>query len=103
MVMDFGELKARVVRVCAKLDHKVLLPNSSKYISIEKKDSAIHVNVNTKHYEFPAEDCVVLPIKATTAELLAEYIAKELIVPPGYEMEVCVGEDIGSRGCFKIS
>jgi 6-pyruvoyltetrahydropterin/6-carboxytetrahydropterin synthase len=101
MVMDFRDLKGHVVHVCSQLDHRILLPGKSDEVVIQKTEKAVKVQVNTKQYEFPAEDCAILPIKATTAELLAEFIASKLQIPDGYSLELCVSEDVGSRGCFR--
>ncbi len=103
MVMDFRDLKERVVQVCSQLDHRVLLPGKSDEISIHVTESAVKVEVKARHYEFPVEDCAILPIKATTAELLAEFIASKLQIPDGYSFELCVSENVGSRGCYSIT
>ena len=39
----------------------------------------IEVRYGSKRWIFPMEDCVILPIFNTTAELLAEYIANQLV------------------------
>ena len=100
MVLDFRDMKKQVVNVCARLDHKVLLPQDSETISIGDTDISYDVNVGGKRYVFPREDCIVLPFRATTAELIAEYIAGELQVPPDYSVKVCVSESVGSTGCY---
>jgi 6-pyruvoyltetrahydropterin/6-carboxytetrahydropterin synthase len=100
MVMDFRDVKKQAVSVCARLDHKVLLPRNSEAISIEETDISNDVNVAGKRYVFPREDCIVLPFRATTAELIAEYIAGELQVQSNYSVKVCVSETLGSTGCY---
>ena len=100
MVLDFRDVKKQAVNVCARLDHKVLLPQSSETISIEHTDISYDVNVGEKRYVFPREDCIVLPFRATTAELIAQYIAGELQVQSNYSVKVCVSESLGSTGCY---
>lgn len=39
----------------------------------------IEVRYGSKRWLFPMEDCVILPIFNTTAELLAEYVANQLV------------------------
>jgi len=40
MVIDFGEVKDKIVKICKNLDHKVMLPGDSKTISVKlRRDS----------------------------------------------------------------
>ncbi|UCH05791.1 MAG: 6-pyruvoyl tetrahydropterin synthase family protein [Candidatus Thorarchaeota archaeon] len=100
MVLDFRDVKKQVVNVCGHLDHKVLLPENSKTITIVDTDISYDVNIGGKRYVFPKEDCMLLPFPATTAELIAEYIAGELQVQSDYSVKVCVSESLGSTGCY---
>ncbi len=100
MVMDFRDIKKQAVNVCSFLDHKVLLPENSESITIEDKDISYDVSIGGKRYVFPKEDCMVLPFPATTAELIAEYIAGELQLELNYSVKVCVSESLGSTGCY---
>jgi hypothetical protein len=61
----------------------------------------IEVHVDKKRYVFPEEDCVIIPTKATTAELLAKYIHEHLDFPNDFTVKVCVSESAGSTGCYK--
>jgi len=100
MVLDFRDVKKQAVNVCARLDHKVLLPENSEAITIDKTDISYDVNIGGKRYVFPREDCIVLPFPATTAELIAEYIAGELQFQSNCSVKVCVSESLGSTGCY---
>jgi 6-pyruvoyltetrahydropterin/6-carboxytetrahydropterin synthase len=100
MVLDFRDVKKRAVDVCALLDHKVLLPNKSEAAIIDESEISYEVNIGGKRYVFPKEDCMVLPFPATTAELLAEYIAGELQFSSGFSVKVCVSESLGATGCY---
>ena len=77
MIIDFSELKSVLREIADKLDHKILIPEKSP--GIDRDKSEIRFVANDKNYVFPQEDCVFLPIKSTTAELLAEYVMKELL------------------------
>ena len=101
MVYDFRNMKAMAIKICKTLDHKVLLPQDSKTIKVSKSDEFIEVHVGEKRYVFPEEDCVVIPTKATTAELLAKYIHDHLDFPKDFKVKVCVSESAGSTGCYK--
>lgn len=100
MVMDFRDIKDRVGGICDTLDHRVLLPGRSREIKVIEAAGTIEVVVTRRRYLFPKDDCVVLPIAATTAELLAEYIATKLELAAAYDCQVCVSEKAGSDGCY---
>jgi 6-pyruvoyltetrahydropterin/6-carboxytetrahydropterin synthase len=100
MVMDFRQVKKDVSKICKTLDHKVLLPSQSQKISVLEEDESITVQVEGKKYVFPFEDCVILPIRSTTAELLASFIFNQLSFVEKYQITVCVSESSGSMGCY---
>jgi len=102
MLVDFRDVKKKVRSLCKTLDHRVLLPGESDIIEVSEKGESIEVFVQGKRYCFPIEDCVVLPFIATTAELLAEYVARNLSFPEGVRVKICVSESIGSNGCFEV-
>ena len=102
MVIDFREVKKKVRSLCKTLDHRVLLPGNSESIDVQEKGESVEVFVMGKRYCFPIEDCVILPFTATTAEFLAEYLAKNLVFPEEMKVKVCVSESVGSKGCFEI-
>lgn len=101
MVYDFRKLKAKALEICKTLDHKVLLPGASNTINLSKSDGFIEVAVGEKRYVFPEEDCVILQTKATTAELLAQYVHENLEFPRDFKVKVCVSESEGSTGCYE--
>ncbi len=78
MVVDFGWLSERVKDVCAMLDHKVLLPGVSEKMQIERAAGEVRIRLEEREYLFPEKDVVVLPVRATSAELLAKYIYDQL-------------------------
>jgi len=100
MVIDFGEVKDKIVKICKNLDHKVMLPGDSKTISVKTEEGFVEVLVGKKRYVFPEEDCIVLGIGATTAELLAKYIHGHIDFP-NLRVKVCVSESAGSTGCYE--
>lgn len=102
MVADFRTVKRRIVEICEELDHKVLLPGKSKSIHLTNKEDSIEISVGQKHYAIPASDCVVLPIMATTAELLAELILQRSGLSDEFEQaKICVAESRFSFGCHE--
>lgn len=77
-VFDFIALKQRTKAITDELDHRMLLPLKNRFIRVEEVPRGIHVVYKDREWLFPRDDCVLLPIENTTAELLARYIAERL-------------------------
>lgn len=101
MVLDFRSVKNKAVQICSTLDHKVILPGMSSTVTVKTEDGFIEVHVADKRYVFPQEDCVIIPMKATTAELLAKYIHDLLAFTGDFKVRVCVSESAGSTACYE--
>jgi 6-pyruvoyltetrahydropterin/6-carboxytetrahydropterin synthase len=79
-VFDFIALKNRAKAIIDELDHRMLLPTGSKLISVDVTERNVRVRYREREWVFPREDCVLLPLENTTAELLARYVAERLAV-----------------------
>jgi len=79
-VFDFIALKNLMRTLTDELDHYMLVPTRSKLIAVEEAGKAVRLRFRDKEWVFPREDCVLLPIENTTAELLAKYLAGKLQV-----------------------
>jgi 6-pyruvoyltetrahydropterin/6-carboxytetrahydropterin synthase len=77
-VFDFIALKNLMRTLTDELDHYMLVPTKSKLIAVEESARAVRLRFRDKEWVFPREDCVLLPIENTTAELLAKYLAAKL-------------------------
>jgi 6-pyruvoyltetrahydropterin/6-carboxytetrahydropterin synthase len=77
-VFDFIALKDLTRSITDELDHRMLLPGQSRLIGLEEDGANWRVRYRDRCWSFPRDECVVLPIANTTAELLAEYIAARL-------------------------
>ncbi len=77
-VFDFIMLKDLTLEIVNELDHRMLLPEKHSAISVVGDGPNWVVRHKEKYWSFPREDCKVLPIANTTAELLADYIAGRL-------------------------
>lgn len=77
-VFDFIALKKRTRVITDELDHRVMLATRNPYIRVEERPGSVHVTYRDREWLFPRDDCVLLPIENTTAELLARYIAVRL-------------------------
>ena len=77
-VVDFIALRDALREIVAELDHHVLLPTQHPLIKVTASERSVEARFEDRRWEFPREDCVLLPIAQTTAELLAQYIGGRL-------------------------
>ena len=99
-VVDFVQLTRLARDICATLHDRVLLPGNSEQVRLSRQDGLLHVSACGRRFALPEENCAVLPVANTTAEMLAWHIAEELVAGlrqrrvPGNlsEIEVAVEE-----------
>lgn len=77
-VFDFIALRDLTRSITDRLDHHVLLPTESKRIGVTASDGQVTACFADRSWSFPEEDCVLLPLSNTTAELIARWIGLEL-------------------------
>ena len=94
-VVDFIVVRDAVQKIVDSLDHRMLLPLEHPTIQVSVETDEVHVKHGIRRWVFPREDCVLLPLANTTAELLARHIANLLIeaLPGKAHSRVCVGVD----------
>ncbi len=78
-VVDFIALHKAIREMLSELDHRVLLPTQHPSIHVSATGAEVEARFETRRWLFPHEDCALLPISNTTAELLAEYLCDQLI------------------------
>ena len=78
-VFDFIALKQRTKAITDELDHRMMLATRNPFIAVEEGPKSVNVRYRDRHWLFPREDCVLLPVENTTAELLARYISQRLL------------------------
>jgi len=79
-VIDFIALRDSMAEIVAELDHHMLLPSGHRTIDVKLVDDEVEVSHGSRRWVFPREDCVILPVENTTAELLARYIGERLLL-----------------------
>jgi 6-pyruvoyltetrahydropterin/6-carboxytetrahydropterin synthase len=86
----------------------MMLPTRNPLIIVKPGQSSVHVRYREREWLFPLDDCVLLPIENTTAELLARYIAHRLLDAMKREqyvpriLRVEVEENIGQSATCEI-
>lgn len=78
-VFDFVALKHRTKEITDRLDHHMLVATKNPVIHVEPTDVRVRVTYKDREWIFPREDCVLLPIENTTAELIARYLTEQLL------------------------
>src|SRR5205085_9088082 len=61
-VFDFIALKQRTQAITDELDHRMMLPTQSGLIHLAEEAGSIRVRYRDREWQFPREDCVLLPI-----------------------------------------
>jgi 6-pyruvoyltetrahydropterin/6-carboxytetrahydropterin synthase len=107
-VFDFIALKNAVKVITDELDHRMMLPMKNAHIRVETGPQEVQVRYRDRQWRFPRDDCVLLPIENTTAELLARYIAHKLLddlrAQHGYRpgrLQVEVEESFGQSAFYE--
>jgi len=77
-VVDFIELNKKLEGIIKPMDHYILIPTESKDLKITEDNDSIEIKSSGKRYVFPLSDVLLLPLPATTSELLAKYIHDKL-------------------------
>jgi 6-pyruvoyltetrahydropterin/6-carboxytetrahydropterin synthase len=78
-VIDFIALRDALQKIVDGLDHRVILPLRHPTIKVVEQPGGEKGEVVATHgqrrWVFPRQDCVLLDVENTTAELLAKHIA----------------------------
>ncbi|MAT68369.1 MAG: 6-pyruvoyl tetrahydrobiopterin synthase [Planctomycetaceae bacterium] len=77
-VVDFIALRDELQAIVDALDHRMLLPTEHRTIRVAAGEREIEVTHGERRWVFPRQDCVLLPMANTTAELLARHIGQQL-------------------------
>jgi 6-pyruvoyltetrahydropterin/6-carboxytetrahydropterin synthase len=78
-VFDFIALKKLAQSITDRLDHRMLLPTQSRLIRVDVDNANVRVRHGDREWSFPRDDCVLLPVENTTAELLARHVGQQLL------------------------
>jgi 6-pyruvoyltetrahydropterin/6-carboxytetrahydropterin synthase len=78
-VVDFIALRDTLKSIVDQLDHRMLLPTNHPTIRVDAGEREVEVTFEERRWVFPREDCAILPVANTTAELIARYIGLRLL------------------------
>ncbi len=78
-VYDFVRLRETVADLLSEMDHRLLLPEQNPAFDVRRGRDEVEVTVRGREYRFPSSDVVHLPVRNTTAEELASYLADRIV------------------------
>lgn len=78
-VFDFIALRDSLQSLVDLLDHRMLLPTRHPQIKVSAGEREVEVTYADRRWIFPREECILLPIQQTTAELLAQWLGQQLL------------------------
>lgn len=80
MAFDFNLVKPIIRDLCDRMDERILLPTRSPFVSVKSlPEGQVQIGFNGKHYSFPADDTLLLPLANVTTEELARYAGAQLV------------------------
>ena len=78
-VLDFGLVKRVAEGLCRELTERTVLPTLSDCLEVTQHGESVRVvTADGGRFEFPAADCVLLPIVHSSAEEIAAYLLGRL-------------------------
>lgn len=77
-VFDFIALRDATQKLVNELDHHVLLPTRHPAIHVVATETEVTATFEKRRWVFPREDCVLLPVENTTAELIGRWLGIQL-------------------------
>lgn len=78
-VYDFIALRDGLQKIVDRLDHHVLLPTEHSQIRVDVQENEVEVGFEERRWVFPRDECFLLPIEQTTAELIAAWIGEQWV------------------------
>ena len=78
-VFDFIALRDGLQKIVDELDHRMLLATEHSTIKLTVSDNEVEAKFEDRRWVFPKDECILLPIANTTAELIGKWIAERLI------------------------
>ena len=79
MVADFTWVQPALQSLVQELDHRILLAGQDGRLRIRQNADQIEVHLGVHRWAFLRSECLLLPVSATTTELLAGYLAHRIL------------------------
>jgi 6-pyruvoyltetrahydropterin/6-carboxytetrahydropterin synthase len=107
-VVDFVALRDSLQAIIQTLNERTLLPTEHPLLQLNLSEQEVEVRFENRRWVFPRDECALLPLPNTTAELLARHIGRQLLAaleqrtgarPP--LLRLAVDENSGQWGVYE--
>jgi 6-pyruvoyltetrahydropterin/6-carboxytetrahydropterin synthase len=78
-VVDFIALRDSLTEIIGQLNERTLLPTEHPQIRLTVSEQEVEARFDQRRWVFPRQECALLPLPNTTAELLARHIGRQLV------------------------
>ena len=111
-VVDFIAVRDELRKILDELEHRMLLPATHPLIRVmaDAREVTATFTPDGRRWVFPLDDCVILPVANTTAELLANWIGMRLLAAlqertgsRPERLQIAVDENNGQWGVCEIA
>jgi len=85
LCFDYNVVKSKLERLCNELDERMIVPERSPHISLERDAEYLIVRFGDERIPFLTRDVLVLPIRNATIEEFAAYFVGRLAGDPEIE------------------
>jgi 6-pyruvoyltetrahydropterin/6-carboxytetrahydropterin synthase len=79
MAFDYATLKRVLKELCDALDERVLLPERSPHLRLERQDGWVTAWFADERIPFLERDCLTLPLRNVTIEELSTLLLERLL------------------------
>lgn len=104
LIFDYSLIKSVVKEICDELDEKMILPERSPFLSIERDGEYIIAVYNDERIPFLPRDVITLPISNSSVEELSHYFLDRMLNHPEIskkdirEMTIKISSSPGQNG-----
>ena len=85
LMFDYSIVKRAIRTLCDEIDEKVLLPEQSPYLAIQREEEYVIALFNGERIPFLPRDVLTLPIANTTVEEFSRYFLEKIRALPTFE------------------
>ncbi|HMN69692.1 MAG TPA: 6-carboxytetrahydropterin synthase [Bdellovibrionales bacterium] len=78
LVFDFNKVKPMIRSFCQELDERILIPERSPFLTIDKSEDEVELKFRERRYVFPLGDTRFIPVVNITTEELARLACEKL-------------------------
>ena len=103
---DFAAVKAKIRRLCADWDEKILIASEAPYLKVEASGESVEIRYADREYRVPRKETELLPIRNITVEALSQLFWQQLAGDDCWEsssvnrLRVAIAETSGQGASF---